>query len=111
MVTSAEHQQFAGELSERGTVLLKNDRSGPAARRRVRSFAVIGADAQRRTDYTGGGSATVLPSATHRRRWTASRARAGSKVKVAYAKGTPAPRTARFCRDSPDARQRAPAAA
>src|SRR4051812_20713481 len=95
VVTSAAHQQFARELSEQGTVLLKNDRSALPLEA-VRALAVIGADAQDAPIYTGGGAAHVIPSATTTP-LDGIRARAGGKGKVAYANGTtrtaaPAPR-------------------
>src|SRR3954471_21406580 len=86
VVTSAAHQQFARELAERGTVLLKNDRSALPLDG-VRALAVIGADAHDAPIYTGGGSANVNPSATPTP-LDGIRARAGSNVEVTYAKGT-----------------------
>ena len=65
VVTSEEHQDFAEQLSEQGTVLLKNAARRAADRRpQRRSVAVIGAAAQSSPIYTGGGSATVVPSGT-----------------------------------------------
>jgi beta-glucosidase len=82
VVTSAEHQDFAEQLSEQGTVLLKNDDGVlPIDDRSVGSIAVIGAAAQTSPIYTGGGSATVVPSGTVTP-LDGIRARAGDDVDV-----------------------------
>ena len=60
VVTNAGHQR-ARELSEQGTVLLKN-RGGLRPLDRVVSLAVIGTAAQDEPVYTGGGCAAVVPS-------------------------------------------------
>src|SRR3954451_20827657 len=88
VVTTPEHQQFATELSEQGTVLLKNA-SGvlPIDSQRVHSLAVIGAAAQNAPIYTGGGSAIGKPSGTGTP-LAGITARAGNNVRVAYAPGT-----------------------
>ncbi len=88
VVTSEEHQDFAEQLSEQGTVLLKNDdRALPIDDQQVGSVAVIGAAAQTNPIYTGGGSAIVVPSdrVTPLEGITA---RAGEDVDVTYAPGT-----------------------
>jgi beta-glucosidase len=88
VVTSEEHQDFARQLSEQGTVLLKNDRGAlPIDDHKVGSLAVIGAAAQTNPIYTGGGSATVVPSKTVTPLQGIT-ARAGSDVDVTYAAGT-----------------------
>jgi beta-glucosidase len=88
VVTTPEHQQFATQLSEQGTVLLKNAGGVlPVDSRRVHSLAVIGAAAQNAPIYTGGGSATVVPSGTVTP-LAGITARAGNDVKVTYAPGT-----------------------
>ena len=88
VVTSAEHQDFAKQLSEQGTVLLKNDHGAlPINDHKVGSVAVIGATAQTNPIYTGGGSATVVPSATVTP-LQGIKARAGEDVDVTYAAGT-----------------------
>jgi beta-glucosidase len=88
VVTNRSHQDFATQLAEHGTVLLKNDHGVlPIDSRRIHSLAVIGATAQANPIYTGGGSATVVPSS----RVTpldGITARAGSGVHVTYAQGT-----------------------
>ncbi|MFL5830739.1 MAG: beta-glucosidase family protein [Solirubrobacteraceae bacterium] len=87
VVTTAAHQQLALELSEQGTVLLKNRAHVlPLTRRKVSSLAVIGATAQTAPIYTGGGSANVIPSATTTP-LDGIKARAGS-IKITYAAGT-----------------------
>src|SRR4051794_3700184 len=88
VVTSEEHQDFAEQLSEQGTVLLKNDHGVlPIDDRSAGSVAVIGAAAQTNPIYTGGGSATVVPSGTVTP-LDGIRARAGDDVDVTYAAGT-----------------------
>ena len=88
VVTSEEHQNFAEQLSEQGTVLLKNDHGVlPIDDRSAGSVAVIGAAAQTNPIYTGGGSATVVPSGTVTP-LDGIRARAGDGVDVTYAAGT-----------------------
>src|SRR4051794_25544466 len=88
VVTTEDHQDFAEQLSEQGTVLLKNAHGVlPVDDRTVGSVAVIGAAAQTTPIYTGGGSATVVPSdkVTPLEGITA---RAGDDVDVTYAAGT-----------------------
>jgi beta-glucosidase len=88
VVTTPAHQRFATQLSEQGTVLLRN-RGGvlPINTRRVDSVAVIGAAGQSNPIYTGGGSAAVVPSATVTP-LAGIQARAGAGVRVTYAQGT-----------------------
>ena len=87
VVTTTANQQLARRLSEQGTVLLKNrGRVLPFNRRKVSSLAVIGATAQNAPIYTGGGSASVIPSATTTP-LDGIKARAGA-IKVTYAPGT-----------------------
>jgi beta-glucosidase len=88
IVTNRKHQDFARSLSEQGTVLLKNDGGAlPIDDSKVNSVAVIGAAAQTNPIYTGGGSATVVPSHTVTP-LEGIRARAGSGIDVTYAPGT-----------------------
>jgi beta-glucosidase len=86
VVTSAAHQDFAERLSEEGTVLLKNDANALPIDD-AQSVAVIGAAAQAAPIYTGGGSATVVPSHTVTP-LEGIQARAGSGVDVTHAPGT-----------------------
>jgi beta-glucosidase len=87
VVTTTAHQRLALQLSEQGTVLLKNrGHVLPLTRRKVSSLAVIGATAQNAPIYTGGGSASVIPSATTTP-LEGIKARAGA-IKVTYAPGT-----------------------
>jgi beta-glucosidase len=88
VVTSQEHQDFAEQLSEQGSVLLK-DGGGvlPIDDHQTDSVAVIGAAAQTAPVYTGGGSATVVPSGTVTP-LEGIRDRAGGNVDVTYAQGT-----------------------
>jgi beta-glucosidase len=87
VVTTTADQQLARRLSEQGTVLLKNRGNVlPLSRRKVSSLAVIGATAQNAPIYTGGGSASVIPSATTTP-LDGIKARAGG-INVTYAAGT-----------------------
>jgi beta-glucosidase len=86
-VTTPAHRRLARTLSEQGTVLLKNrGRVLPLRAAGVSSVAVIGATAQNAPIYTGGGSASVIPSATTTP-LDGIKARAG-KIKVTYSPGT-----------------------
>src|SRR3954453_4813431 len=88
VVTSEEHQDFAEQLSEQGTVLLKDDNGVlPIDDKQTGSVAVIGAAAQAAPIYTGGGSAAVVPSGTVTP-LEGIRSRAGGDVDVTYAQGT-----------------------
>jgi beta-glucosidase len=88
VVTTPQNQLLARTLSEQGTVLLKNDNGVlPLNPTTTRSLAVIGATAQNAPIYTGGGSASVIPSATTTP-LDGIRARAGDRVRVTYAAGT-----------------------
>jgi beta-glucosidase len=87
-VSTPAHRRLAQSLSAQGTVLLKNRRRAlPIGGRRVRSLAVIGAAAQGGAIYTGGGSASVLPSETTTP-LAGVLARAGKRIKISYAPGT-----------------------
>src|SRR4051812_23799361 len=61
VVTSPAHQRFAAQLSEQGTVLLKNAR-GVLPIKGVHSLAVIGAAGQSNPIYTGGGAPPGVPA-------------------------------------------------
>ena len=61
-VSTPADNQVALTASERGTVLLKNDRGVLPLSSRVRSIAVIGDDAGADAMYGGGGSASVNPT-------------------------------------------------
>lgn len=89
IVTTPEHQRLARTLSEQGTVLLKNaDGLLPLDPHQIDSLAVIGATAHNAAIYTGGGSASVIPSAKTTP-LEGIRARADvDDVKVTYAPGT-----------------------
>jgi beta-glucosidase len=88
VVTNDEHQDFAEQLSEQGSVLLKDDHAVlPIDDQTTGSVAVIGAAAQDTPVYTGGGSATVVPSGTVTP-LEGIQARAGNDVDVTYAAGT-----------------------
>ena len=64
-VDKAAHLASARRLAERGTTLLKNDGALPLDGGRLRSLAVIGAEAD--TYKSGHGSSTVRPIRTSRR--------------------------------------------
>jgi beta-glucosidase len=87
VVTSEDHQDLAEQLSEQGTVLLKNDDNVlPIDDEQIGNVAVIGAAAQTNPIYTGGGSATVVPSGTVTP-LEGIQHRAGGDVDVTYAAG------------------------
>ena len=89
-MTSDEHQDFAEQLSEQGTVLLKNDRRRAADRRptgRVR-WPSSAPPPRRSPIYTGGGSATVVPVGHRHAAGRASGRAPASDVDVTYAQGT-----------------------
>jgi len=86
------HLRTAEEIAEAGTVLLRNrSRTLPLAAGRLRSLAVIGADADR--NINGGGSSNINPYS-----FTSPRAaittRAGSGVDVRFDDGTDLARAA-----------------
>lgn len=87
-VSTPRHVAFAGSTEERGTVLLKDAADTlPLGAGRLRSIAVIGADAGGYAETSGGGSAHVLSDSvvTPLQGITA---RAGSGVSVSYSQGS-----------------------
>src|SRR5581483_11409356 len=87
--TSAAHVTTARQLSEEGTVLLKNGGQLLPFGSGVTSIAVIGADASTSPQTAGGGSAGVNSSGTVTPLQGIT-ARAGSGVKVSYNSGSSA---------------------
>ncbi|HTJ71030.1 MAG TPA: glycoside hydrolase family 3 C-terminal domain-containing protein [Actinospica sp.] len=85
-VTSAAHQQTALQLSEEGSVLLKNNGILPLNPNGNESIAVIGTDGGAGVELAGGGSGTVTSSNTV---WpiTGIQNAAGANVKVTYTQG------------------------
>ena len=85
-VTSAAHQQIALQLSEEGSVLLKNNGILPLNPTGTESIAVIGTDGGAGVELAGGGSGTVTSSNTV---WpiTGIQNAVGSGVKVTYTAG------------------------
>ncbi|HWG28517.1 glycoside hydrolase family 3 C-terminal domain-containing protein [Actinospica sp.] len=85
-VTSAAHQQTALQLSEQGTVMLKNNGLLPLNPNGSESIAVIGTDGGAGVELAGGGSGTVTSSNTI---WpiTGIQNAAGANVKVTYTAG------------------------
>jgi beta-glucosidase-like glycosyl hydrolase len=85
-VTSAAHQQTALQLSEEGTVLLKNNGILPLNPNGNESIAVIGTNGGAGVEIAGGGSGTVTSSNTI---WpiTGIQNAAGPNVKVTYTPG------------------------
>jgi len=81
----AGHRRTAQRIAERATVLLRNEGALPLDTNRVRSLAIIGADADRYVN--GGGSSNIQPY-----RFTGVRqgitARARGRVAVRYDAGT-----------------------
>jgi beta-glucosidase len=79
------HARIAGQIEESGIVLMKNDGVLPIDTKRVRSLALIGADADK--FKSGGGSSNVTPFfSTNPRQGIQNRA--GSSVKVNYDAGS-----------------------
>lgn len=59
-VATQVHAQLARQVAEQGTVLLKNDQSTlPLDTSKIKTIAVIGADAEEASIVVGGGSASV----------------------------------------------------
>jgi beta-glucosidase-like glycosyl hydrolase len=85
-VTSAAHQQTALQLSEEGSVLLKNNGILPLNPNGGESIAVLGTDAGAGVELAGGGSGTVTSSNTI---WpiTGIQNAVGTGVKVTYTAG------------------------
>jgi len=85
-VTTAAHQQTALQLSEEGSVLLKNNGILPLNPSGTESIAVIGTDGGAGVELAGGGSGTVTSSNTI---WpiTGIQNLAGPNVKVTYTAG------------------------
>ena len=78
------HARAAAEIEQAGITLLKNDGVLPIQPSRVRTLAVIGADADR--FKSGGGSSNVRPFAVTTPRQGIER-RAGSRMRVRYDPG------------------------
>ena len=85
-VTTTAHQQTALQLSEEGTVLLKNNGVLPLNPNGSESIAVIGTDGGAGVELAGGGSGTVTSSNTI---WpiTGIQDAVGANVKVTYTAG------------------------
>jgi beta-glucosidase len=94
-VPRAAHARAARDIAARGIVLLKNTDVLPLGARRLRSLAIIGADADRYKN--GGGSSNVQPYAFATPR-QAIADRAGSGVDVRYDPGTDLDAAARTAR-------------
>jgi beta-glucosidase len=91
----AGHQRTAQQIAEAGAVLLKNDGALPLDDRRLRSLAVIGADAER--NVNGGGSSNIAPYGVVTPR-AGIAARAGRRIDVRYDDGTNQARAADVAR-------------
>jgi beta-glucosidase len=85
-VSTAAHQQTALQLSEEGSVLLKNNGILPLNPNGTESIAVIGTDGGAGVELAGGGSGTVTSSNTI---WpiTGIQNAVGPNVKVTYTQG------------------------
>jgi beta-glucosidase len=95
-IDRAAHLRTAEEIAEGGTVLLRNrDRALPLDARKLRSLAVIGADADR--NVNGGGSSNINPYSFSSPR-AAITTRAGSGVDVRFDDGTYRARAAAVAR-------------
>ncbi|HZR41369.1 MAG TPA: glycoside hydrolase family 3 protein, partial [Ktedonobacteraceae bacterium] len=93
-VASSAHAQFALQEAEEGTVLLKNDQNIlPLDGSKIKSIAVIGADASTSPMIVGGGSASVkAPYVVTPLQGIQKRA--GSSISVQYASGSDQKQTA-----------------
>jgi beta-glucosidase len=87
-VESAAHTQLARRVAEQGAVLLKNDqRVLPLDSRKIKTIALIGADASTGAKAVGGGSASVItPYVVTPLQGITTRA--GSGISVQYADGS-----------------------
>lgn len=94
-IDRSAHQATAQHIAEAGTVLLRNHRALPLGGPKVRSIAVIGADAQRYV--RGGGSAAVEPT-SFTSPLDAIASRAGRRVRVRFDPGSDTARAARTAR-------------
>jgi beta-glucosidase len=94
-VDRAGHLRIARQIAEAGTVLLKNDGVLPLDDRRLRSLAVIGADADR--NVNGGGSSNIAPYSFVTPR-AGIAARAGRRIDVRFDDGTNQARAAGVAR-------------
>ena len=87
-VASSVHAQFALQEAEQGTVLLKNDQNIlPLDSSKIKSIAVIGADASTSPMVVGGGSASVKTPYVITPLQGIQK-RAGSSITVQYADGS-----------------------
>ena len=87
-VSTPAHQELSTRIATHGSVLLKNrGRTLPLSSRISGSIAVIG-DAAKNPLTTGGGSATVTPSAPVVTPLAGITGRAGASTSVTYAQGT-----------------------
>jgi len=89
VVTTPAHQAVSNEVAEAGTTLLQNNGGVlPLPASGAGNVAVIGPAASAAPDYTGGGSAYVLPSSTVTPLQGITAA-AGSGTSVSYTQGLP----------------------
>ena len=84
LIDKAAHAEVARRVSERGITLLRNRGILPLDSRRLRSMAIVGADAN--AVKGGGGSSAVRPFSTTSPREALTR-RAGAGVRVSYDDG------------------------
>lgn len=88
VVSTAEHRALARKAAAAGTVLLKND-AGVLPLSAVSKVAVIGDDAGEHMQYTGFGSALVLPSGIPTTPFDAISSRGAQQgIESTYASGT-----------------------
>ncbi len=88
MVSTAAHQRLAQQITEQGSVLLKNADNVLPLRKNITKIAVVGADASTEPQVSEGGSGAVLPTGGVVTGLQGIRARAGKNVQVTYSRGT-----------------------
>jgi beta-glucosidase len=88
VVSTSAHQRLAQQITEQGSVLLKNADGVLPLDKNVKKIAVVGADASTDPQVSEGGSGAVLPTGAVVTGLQGIRARAGKNVEVTYSPGT-----------------------
>ncbi len=88
VVSTAAHQRLARQITEQGSVLLKNAGNVLPIAGHAKKIAVIGADASTDPQVSEGGSGAVLPTGSVVTGLQGIRDRAGANTQVRYAPGT-----------------------
>jgi beta-glucosidase len=88
VVSTAAHRRLARQITEQGSVLLKNAGNVLPLTRSAKKIAVIGADASTNPQVSEGGSGAVLPTGSVITGLQGIRDRAGANAHVTYSPGT-----------------------